>query len=112
MRNLFILLWKYNFFLLFLVIEVFCFYLIIRNSNFQHASFVNSANKTAAGVQSIVSEITEYINLKKTNDALARENAGLRSLMPDLFYIDSVQQILYKDSIYHQQYSFMPAKVI
>ena len=72
MRNLFILLWKYNFFILFLLMEFFCAYLVVQNNNFQHASFINSTNKVAASIQSVVSEITEYIRLRATNDALAR----------------------------------------
>ena len=92
--------------------EVFCSYLIIQNNNFQRASFINSTNKVAANIQTVVNQITEYINLKTANEALTRENAGLRSFVPDVFYIDSVQQKIADDSIYHQQYSFMPAKVI
>ncbi len=92
--------------------EVFCAYLIVQNNNFQHASFINSTNRAAATIQSVVSDITEYISLRTTNDALSRENAGLRSFMPDVFYIDSVQKKIMNDSIFKQQYSFMPAKVI
>jgi len=112
MRNLFVILWKYNFFILFLLIEIFCSYLIVQNNNFQHASFVNSSNKVAANVQAVVSDITDYIHLRTINDALARENAGFHSVMPDIFYIDSVQKKLMRDSTYKQQYTFMPAKVI
>jgi rod shape-determining protein MreC len=112
MRNLFILLWKYNFFILFLLAESLCFYLILQNNNFQRASFINSTNKIATTVNGFVSNITEYVNLRTSNDALARENAGLRSLMPDVFYIDSVQQRMEGDTIYKQQYTYMTAKVI
>jgi rod shape-determining protein MreC len=112
MRNLFILLWKNNFFILFLLIESFCAFLIVQNNNFQHASFINSTNEVAAHIHSVVSEITDYINLRASNEALARENAGLRSFMPDIFYVDSVQKKITNDSVYKQQYTFMPAKVI
>jgi rod shape-determining protein MreC len=112
MRNLFILLWKYNFFLLFLLTESVCSFLIVQNNNFQHASFINSTNKVAADIHAIVSDITEYINLKTTNEALSRENANFRSFMPDVFYIDSVQKKITNDSVYKQQYTFMTAKVI
>ena len=112
MRNLFILLWKYNFFILFLLIESVCGYLIFQNNNFQHASFINSTNKVAANVHEVVSDITEYISLRTTNDALSRENAGIRTLMPDVFYIDSVLKKTAYDSTYKQQYTFMTSKVI
>lgn len=112
MRNLFILLWKYNFFILFLLMEVFCSYLIVQNNNFHRASFINSTNRVAADIQSVVSEITDYISLRTTNDALSRENAGLRTIIPDVFYIDSVMEKRVNDSVFKQQYIFMPAKVI
>ena len=47
MRNLFLFLWKYNFFIFFLLLETFCGYLIVRNNNYQHASLVNSTNRIA-----------------------------------------------------------------
>ena len=112
MRNLFLFLWKYNFFLFFLFMESLCIYLVVRNNNFQQASFLNSANKVAANVQSVVNSITEYINLKTENNALARENAALRSYIPDATYLDSVQRRFQNDTVYKQQYTFMTARVI
>ena len=112
MRSLFLFLWKYNFFLLFLFMESLCVYLVIRNNNFQHASVLNSANKMAASIQSVVSSITEYINLRTENDALARENSALRTYIPDATYLDSVQRRFVNDTLYKQQYTFMTARVI
>jgi rod shape-determining protein MreC len=112
MRNLFLLLWKYNFFIFFLLLETFCGYLIIRNNNFQRTSLVNSTNRAAAKVNSVVSSITEYINLRTTNDALSRENSALKSLLPDVFYIDSALNHINSDTILKRQYAFMTAKVV
>src|SRR5262245_34644740 len=112
MRTLFLFLWKYNFFFLFLLIETFCIYLIIRNNNFQQASVLNSANRVAANIQSVVNSVTVYINLKTENDALARENAALKTYVPDVFYLDSIQHTSVNDSLHKQQYTFMPAQVI
>jgi rod shape-determining protein MreC len=112
MRNLFLFLWKYNFFLLFLFMESVCVYLIVRNNNFQRASVLNSAGAVSARVQTVISSITQYINLKNENDALARENSALRTLIPDAFYLDSVRRSLVTDSLYRQQYEFLPARVI
>lgn len=112
MRSLFLFLWKYNFFIFFLLLETLCGYLIVRNNNFQRASFVNSTNRTAAKVDAGVSAVTEYINLRSTNDALSRENAALKTLLPDVSYIDSAIHASRKDTIYKQQYTFLTAKVI
>ena len=112
MRNLFLFLWKYNFFISFLVLEILCGYLIVQNNNFQRASFINSTNQVAAKINTGVSSVTEYINLGITNDALSRENAAFKSLMPEVFYIDSAIRRVQSDTILKQQYTFMTAKVV
>ena len=112
MRNLFLFLWKYNFFISFLLLEILCGYLIVQNNNFQRASFINSTNQVAAKVNSAVSSVTEYINLGITNDALSRENAAFKSLMPDVFYIDSAIRRVQSDTVLKQQYTFMTTKVV
>ncbi len=112
MRNLIIFLWKYNFFLLFLIIECFCTYLIVQNNNFQRATFINSSNKVVGNVQQMVSSITTYLNLRNANDALMRENAYLRTMMPNAFYYDSIAHKTSIDTIRRQQYSYVTAKVI
>src|SRR5258708_4061651 len=106
MRSLFLFLWRYNFFILFLLAETFCFVLIIQNSKFHHATFINSANSVAGEVNEFVSSVTEYIKLKKTNDALARQNAAMHRLLPNAFYIDSVLKRNVHDTIHKQQYTF------
>jgi len=112
MRNLFLFLWKYNFFIVFLLLEGFCTYLIVQNNNFQRASFINSSNQVTAEVNSWVNSISEYINLRTTNEALSRENAALKSLIPDIYYVDSALKHQSVDSIHKQQYSFITAKVV
>ncbi len=112
MRNLVIFLWKYNFFLLFLILEFFCTYLIVQNNNFQRTSFINSSTKVIGNVQSFVNSITEYLNLRNANDALIRENAQLRSMLPDAFYLDSLFRKSIKDTLHHQQYAYITAKVV
>lgn len=94
------------------MLEAFSGYLIVQNNNFQRASFINSTNTIAAEVNTMVSAVTQYINLRTTNDALSRQNASLRTIVPDVFYIDSVLKQLNVDSIHKQQYTFMAANVV
>ena len=113
MRNLLILLWKYHFLLLFILLETFAGYLLVRNNNFQKASFVNSANSVAAGVLNFVSGIKDYIHLKYKNESLATENARLYSMLPDAFYGDTIGTVkLEKNVSRQQQYKYISAKVI
>lgn len=59
-----------------------------------------------------VNYVNEYINLKATNRNLANENARLRSLLPDAYYQSGISKSMVNDTIKHQQYSFVVAKVI
>lgn len=107
MRSLFLLLWRNNFTLLFLFLWTICFYLIIRNNNFQQVSVFNSTNKISASVLEAVNYIKEYINLKENNASLARENARLKSLLPDAYYENGVVKTIIADSARSQQYSLL-----
>jgi rod shape-determining protein MreC len=85
MRNLFVLLWKNYFFILFLLFEALCIYLIVQNNSFQRASFINSTNTGVATIYGAVNNVTNYIHLKAVNEALSKENAHLHSAMANSF---------------------------
>jgi len=112
MRNLFILLWRNNFTLLFLLLWTFCFYLVIKNNNFQQVSVFNSTNRAVATLMEGVNYVKEYINLKENNANLARENANLKTLMPESFYEVSALRQVVSDSLRRQQYSYINARVV
>src|SRR5690242_991305 len=112
MKNLFLLLWRFKYFILFLLLETFCFYLIYQNSNFHHAALVNSSNAVAANVNESVKSMKDYLNLKKVNGDLATENARLRSMLKDSYYTDTATKKNVSDTVNHQQYSLIAAKVI
>jgi rod shape-determining protein MreC len=59
-----------------------------------------------------VTSVKEYVNLRKVNNDLALENSKLRSLLPSAYYIDTAGINNIKDSLHHQQYSYITAKVI
>lgn len=59
-----------------------------------------------------VNYVNEYIDLKATNKNLAQENARLRSLLPDAYYESNIIKNTVNDTLKHQQYSFIVAKVI
>src|ERR1051325_3187391 len=106
MKNLFLFLWRFKYFIFFLILETFCFYLIYQNNNFHHAALVNSSNAVAANVNESVKSFKDYLNLKKVNADLTTENAKLRSQMKDAFYSDTAAKKNIADTILHQQYSF------
>ncbi len=111
MRNLFQLLWRYHFLILFLLLELGSFVLVVRNNNFQQTTFVNSANVVTGTFYNWLSSAKTYIHLKKTNANLAAENAHLLSLLPDTTNIHLAPTTI-KNDTYHQQYEYISAHVI
>lgn len=79
MRNLLEFLSRYRFFLLFLVIEVFCFILIINNNYYQRSRMMTTTFFITGHLNKMVDNIGEYFQLKKVNQSLAEENTKLRS---------------------------------
>jgi len=112
MKLLFQLIWRNNFTLFFLLLQVLCFYLLIQNNRFQQASILNATNQVVTNTMEMVNYVKEYIHLRDNNTSLAEENARLRSLLNENKYeIDSLF-IPVKDTVNLQQYEYITANVI
>ena len=112
MRNLVSFIWKHSNFVLFLLIEFFCFYLLFQNSFYQRASFISSSNVVVGNVFTTVNSTREYFNLKETNEMLAHENALLHTASKAAFAKMSTKETAVSDSVFHQQYIFVNARVV
>lgn len=112
MRNLIAFISKYSFFFLFLIFEVFAFYLLFRNNHFQRSSFLNSTNEISGGIFQSYSELTDYVNLKEINKALAEENRQLREQQIISYERLFGENILIADTIFKRKYRYAKAKVI
>ncbi len=97
---------------MFLLLETFCFYLVVQNNKFQRASFVNSSNQISASVLSTSENIQQYFYLKSENERLAKENAELHS--HDLLSFSKIVngEYLVNDTVYKQKYTYTNAKVV
>jgi len=111
MGNIFRFIEKYHFFLLFFVFEFFSFYLIVNYNQTQNEIFLNSSNRFSSFFLEISGGVKGYFSLKKTNDELSRENAYLRTMIPEQFTQneENASYIEFQDSI---PYIYMSAKVI
>ena len=112
MRLLFLLLWRNNFTILFLLLQGVCVYLLIENTYFQKATILNATNAGVATAMQGVSYVKEYISLRDNNEQLAAENARLRTSLNESLYNNTLQTETVKDTIRLQQYSYIVAKVI
>jgi rod shape-determining protein MreC len=112
MRNLISFIWKNNIVILFLILEIICFYFILSKTKYQRASLVNSSNELSASVLSISSSIKNYFYLKDENEKLAAENAELRSKILSSLSIVSNVAYVKKDTSIHQKFTYSSAKVV
>ncbi|HNP20233.1 MAG TPA: rod shape-determining protein MreC [Fulvivirga sp.] len=113
MQRLFLFLYNYRAFLTFLLLEVFCGWLIVRNNNYQGAKYFNSSAAVSANLLETSRSVHEYLNLKEVNEVLAMENARLQK------QVEQYKQSLYNLDIRQShdidvlnQYNFISAKVI
>jgi len=112
MKNLFLFLWRNNYTIFFIVLELACFWMVIRNNNFQNTAAFNSSNRVVAGVMEGVHYVGEYINLKTTNRYLAEENARLRSALPGARLAVDTGMHLVSDTGSLPRYTYIACRVI
>ena len=81
MQQIFNFIFKNSNRLLFLLLLGVSLSLTIQSHSFHRSKIISSANFLSGGVYERVNVLNEYLNLKTQNDALASENAKLRSLL-------------------------------
>ena len=112
MRNLIFFISKYYVFFLFFGLELLSFIIIYRFNNYQKASFVNYTTGVTSSFYSAVSNTQQYFNLRKINDSLQIENAKLRSQLLTSYYQNNLTIKHINDTLYKQQYDYIPASVV
>ncbi|MDR1859692.1 MAG: rod shape-determining protein MreC [Bacteroidales bacterium] len=121
MKNLFKFLFRYYFVIMFLMLETFCFVLLIRYNNYQHITYINSSNVITAGIYERWQAGRNYLSLQKTNAALATENALLRNQIEQMSIKYSDAPVMPVRLLRHvddslpansARYEFIAAKVI
>ncbi len=117
MRNLLNFLIKYNYWFLFLFLEIVCFTLLFRFNYYHQSVYFTSANSLSGTVYEVSSDITSYFHLKSVNDDLLDRNtlleqqiASLQSVLQDM-KIDSVEMLSLK-SLRGSEYSLYKANVV
>lgn len=112
MKNLWILLSKYNAFFLFVLFFGISFYLLVQNNSFQRASSINSSNAVVGTLYERVNAWKSFLSLREANTELAEENAALRRQLQMLIQSDSTLTEAVPDSLGEVQYSYLVANVI
>lgn len=110
MQNLFKLLGKFGFVLLFVFLEAIALILIVRRSNYHRVVFSRATSEITGNFFSWYANTSDYFKLREENELLAEENARLRA------------EVLYSKSRFYdrktdsynpiQAFSYIPCKVI
>ena len=111
MKNLWLILTKYNAFFFFVIFFGFAVYLVVQNNSFQRASAVNSSNEFVGSVYARINAWQSYLHLSEVNTQLAEENASLREQLQLLSAPDSVVGGTVADTAGNIRYSYVVAKV-
>ena len=84
MRNLLNFLVKYNYWFLFILLEVASFVLLFRFNRYQQSVFFTSANAAAGKLYEVTGSIAAYFHLKETNEDLLDHNIRLEQRVAQL----------------------------
>ena len=112
MKNIGQLIYRYHIFLIFLALQVAALWLLVQNNNYQRSTFINSTNSIVANLYDKRDEFSGFIKLRDRNDELKKENAQLRTYTLGNFNKLEDDVIEINDTLYFQQYAYIPAKVI
>ena len=84
MRNLINFLLKYNYWFLFVILEVASFVLLLRFNNYQQSAYFTSANTVVGAVYEVSGGISSYFHLKSVNEDLLDRNMFLEEQINNL----------------------------
>jgi len=111
-KKLFAFIIKHNYVVVFLLMQVFCFTLMVNRSGYQGSKVLNSSNAVVANVYQTTANTKEYFSLKQQNSILSSENAMLRNLLKSNYAAIPLTVYKKNDTLYQQQYTYISAKVV
>lgn len=112
MRNILVFIIRYHFLLLFLLLEFFSIYLLVNSTYYQSSAILKAGNSVTGRFYTTISNATDYLKLRTTNEYLAQENALLRQTKGVSFLKNDTSSFWMKDTLYKQQYQYIVAKVV
>lgn len=112
MRNLIAFLRRFQVFLIFMLMQVFALYTYFTYMNFPRSQYLTSASKISGTLLTAKHEVTKHLNLSRNNQMLQRENIKLREQLPQSFHRLNNGLVKINDTLFKQEYTYIPALVI
>ena len=91
MQRLLQFLYTYRVFVVFVLLQGICSWIIVKNNNYHGSKFFNTSNQMAASMVASADYVSTYFGLRHDNIRLAEENARLREQLKNL--VDSIQLV-------------------
>jgi rod shape-determining protein MreC len=112
MRNLIAFFRRFRVFLVFVLLQVFALSVYFTFLNFPRSQYLTSASKVSGLILTVQNDIIKHFNLSLNNEKLQKENIRLRNRLPQSFQRMQNGWAKINDTLFHQQYEYIPASVI
>src|SRR5882672_7485160 len=112
MERLLNFVYAYRAFFTFLLLEIFCAWLVIQNNQYQSTKYFNSSNRMVARMNQTSQSIREYFSLIEINTTLAQENSLLHKKLEQREQTLQFLQLNQVDSAMFHQFDYVSAKVV
>jgi len=103
---------KYHFFLLFVFLEIISILLAVNFNKHHNTVYLSSANTVSGSLNSTISRISSYIDLKNKNDKLLTQNTILLNKSKSSYLTNQKIYGFKNDTLYTQQYRYISGTVI
>ena len=112
MRNILVFIIRYHFLLLFVLLEIFAITLLVNSTYYQSSAILKAGSRVTGRFYTSISNATDYLKLRTTNEQLAQENAMLRQMKGVSFLKNDTSSFWVNDTLHKQQYQFIVSKVV
>ena len=112
MQNILALLARFGTHIVFILLELLCFYLIVNYNKSQKSIFLNSTSLYANRINSKYDQMNNYLALQRVNDSLLNENRFLlqQIIESNILSSEAESSTLPQDSLF-EQYEVIPATI-
>jgi rod shape-determining protein MreC len=112
MRNLFAFFQRFQIFLAFVALQILAIGYYVQYMNFPKSVVLAGISTAQGKVNGVLNEGNKLLNLNATNIRLQKENAVLRQKTKQSFIRIGNGSVMIDDTLFKQQYTYIPALVI
>lgn len=112
MRHFLAFLQRFRIFLVFAVLQIVALSLYFSFFYFPRTQYLTSASMINGKILKVKNSVTKHFDLSHNNDILQKENARLRAMLEESKYLLNHADTTILDTVFTQQYTYLPATVI